>query len=409
MRQHLATSLTTHWFRSDECRPDSDDVDRLIKVLRPNFESYESPRMRSKKVEMEVKKYTEEQYRALDFAEGNERLVFEGPAGTGKTLLAIESARRAARLGQRTLFLCYNELLGEWLERELEPLAPHVKFDRIARRMLQVSGLKPQQESHFWSITLPRAAVTALKEGSKRQFLDYEQLIVDEAQDFLRNGYLDFLNYSVSGGLKSGRVMLFGDFERQSVYQAADLTLAGLKKNWIQDLASFRLRDNCRNTPRVAALAGVLGGLNPDYRSILREDDKIDPIIMEYGDDDDQVVKLADVLIDLLNDGYETSDIVVLSMRPYNMCVSKIMSQDAKSRFSGGERPGKEGMLNTTIRRFKGLEASVIIVTDIDEVISDEAQKLLYVAVTRTLSKLVLFFRSGAREEYVKAVEEISK
>ena len=409
MRQHLAITPSVGWFHSDELRPDSEDVERLIKVLRPNFESYESPRIRSKKAKAEVKRYTEEQYRALDFAEGNERLVFEGPAGTGKTLLAIESARRAARLGLRTLFLCYNELLGEWLEGELEPLGSLIEFDRIARRMLQVSSLKPQQESHFWSITLPRTAVTALKEGSKKQFLDYDQLIVDEAQDFLRNGYVDFLNCSVRGGLKGGRVMLFGDFERQSVYHAADLTLAELKKSWMHDLASFRLRDNCRNTPRVAALASILGGLNPDYHSILRKDDLIDPSIIEYGDDVEQAGKLADVLIDLLNEGYETSDIVVLSMRPLNMCVSKIMRQDAKSRLSGGEQPGKQGVLNTTIRRYKGLEAPVIIITDIDEIVSDEAQKLLYVAVTRAINKLFLFLRSGARQEYVKVAEKILK
>ena len=46
-------------------------------------------------------------------------------------------------------------------------------------------------------------------------------------------------------------------------------------------------------------------------------------------------------------------------------------------------------MFSTSIRRFKGLEAAVIVVTDIDEIVSAEAQKLLYVAVTRAIDRLV--------------------
>ena len=202
----------------------------MVKILRPNFESYESPRTRIRRVKAEAKRYTKMQFRALDFAEGNERVVFEGPAGTGKTLLAIEAARRAERLGRRTLFICYNELLGAWLKKEVAPLAARIDFDRVARRMLQVSGLGARPDPDFWSTTLPLAAVAALEENPDGTFRSYEQLIVDEAQDFLRNGYIDFLDRSVIGGLQKGRVMLFGDFERQAVYRAADLTLAELKE-----------------------------------------------------------------------------------------------------------------------------------------------------------------------------------
>ena len=405
MRRHLTKIPSARWFRPDETRPDRGDIKRLIKILRPNFESHESPLTRVKRGKAEAKRYTEMQFRALDFAEGNERVVFEGPAGTGKTLLAIEAARRAERVGRRTLFICYNELLGVWLRKEVAPLAPRVDFDRVARRMLQVSGLGTRPDPDFWSTTLPLAAVAALEENLDGTYRSYEQLIVDEAQDFLRNGYIDFLDRSVVGGLQNGRVMLFGDFERQAVYRAADLTLAELKEGWMPDLASLRLRDNCRNTPRVSALASILGGLDPDYRAVMREDDQVDPTIVEYGNDAEQRGKLVETLLELVGEGFKLSDIAVLSMNPLDMCISRVSGESEKPRFSGGERPGRSGVFSTSIRRFKGLEAAVIVVTDIDEIVSPEAQKLLYVAVTRAIDRLVLLIRSGARQEYARRVQ----
>ena len=378
----------------------------MVNVLRPNFESYESPKARIQRVRAEAKRYTEDQFRALDFAQDNERVVFAGPAGTGKTLLAIESARRAARLGRRTLFLCYNELLGDWLEKEIAPLAPIVEFARVARRMLSTSGLRAKEDPMFWAKELPLAAVAALKDAPEGSLRQYEELIVDEAQDFLRGGFIEFLDHCVAGGLEKGRVRLFGDFERQAVYHSAELTLAELKEGWIQDLASFRLRDNCRNTPRVAALAGDLGGLDPDYRSVLRQDDLIDPIIIEYENDAEQPGKLMDALLELLDEGYEIAEIVVLSMRSKEMCMDKASGDAPNARNLGAGKSAKNGAFSSSVRRFKGLEAPVIVLTDIESISSDEAQTLLYVAVTRALSKLVLLMHKDAKKDFLNKISD---
>jgi IstB-like ATP binding protein/UvrD-like helicase C-terminal domain len=359
----------------------------------------ESPKSRVSNASLEAKKFTEDQYRALDFAEDNERIVFTGPAGTGKTLLAIESARRAARHGRRTLFLCYNELLGEWLETELAPLSSIVDFDRVARRMLKISGLRAGDSETFWSQELPRAALAALSDDGGNNLKPYQEVIIDEAQDFLREGFIDFVDRSLIGGLRGGHLLLFGDFERQSLYDGADLTLAELKEGWIPDLVNARLRDNCRNTPRVAALASTLGRLDPDYRSIRREDDRIDPKIVEYRSDKEQQEALTDLLLDLLTEGFVPADIAVLSMRAHDMCFDKITGHGSKTRVADGGRPGRGVVFRSSVKRFKGLEAPVVIVTDIDDVASEEAQKLLYVAVTRPLNNLIMLMHTGARRE----------
>lgn len=96
-------------------RPTARDVAQLRQFLRPDFESKISPIGQVERAESEQLRLTEEQYQFLDALEGNDRLVVEGAAGTGKTLLALEAARRAAAQGKRVLLLCYNRLLGQWI------------------------------------------------------------------------------------------------------------------------------------------------------------------------------------------------------------------------------------------------------------------------------------------------------
>ena len=64
---------------------------------------------------------TEEQYEKLDSLEENDRCLFEGGAGTGKTLIAGEFARREAVLGRKVGIFCYNKLLGSYIKHSVAP------------------------------------------------------------------------------------------------------------------------------------------------------------------------------------------------------------------------------------------------------------------------------------------------
>jgi superfamily II DNA or RNA helicase len=68
---------------------------------------------------------TENQYEILDNLDGNQRLLITGGAGTGKTLLAIEAAKRLSAQGLRVLVTCFNQPLGVHLAGRL------VRFDRV--------------------------------------------------------------------------------------------------------------------------------------------------------------------------------------------------------------------------------------------------------------------------------------
>ena len=85
---------------------------------------------------------TEEQYARLDELEENPRCLFEGAAGTGKTLLALEYARRADRGGSKVVLVCFNRLLGEWFRNQTEDsdIAAGT-WHAVARRLILSSGV----------------------------------------------------------------------------------------------------------------------------------------------------------------------------------------------------------------------------------------------------------------------------
>ena len=236
-------------------------------MLRPDFEFFESPKSRRLRLDEEVRHYTEEQFEALEAIDANPRLVFDGPAGTGKTLIAIEAARRAVSRGRRVLLLCFNRPLGRWLQDETAALGRGVTARTLHEHLRMLAGITPTREQRcrqeFWQEELPghRPRGAARREGEREL---YDEIILDEAQDVLRRSYLDVLDLSLRDGLAGGHWRFFGDFTWQRIYDAEALTVeefldppAEARAAGAEPISAMRcaLRINCRNTPRVAALA----------------------------------------------------------------------------------------------------------------------------------------------------------
>lgn len=78
-------------------------------------------------------------------------------------------------------------------------------------------------DAAFWEQELPECALemAAASDGPV-----FDLLVIDEAQDLLRNNYLDLFDLLVDGGLGNGRWRMFGDFEQQAVYGSSCLGIA---------------------------------------------------------------------------------------------------------------------------------------------------------------------------------------
>jgi hypothetical protein len=174
------------------------EVGAIVRALRPDFDLRPSLRMRLGLIAEELLRLTEGQYQVLDGLQDNRTAVIRGGAGTGKTFLAIEEARRAARLGKRVFLCCFNRPLAGQVQKMVadEPLITAVHLHGFMARKIREAGLEdeiPQaDESDIFTLFQPLVCLDALEALDGRGA--YDVLIVDEAQDVLRESYAEVLN-----------------------------------------------------------------------------------------------------------------------------------------------------------------------------------------------------------------------
>ena len=403
-REHIRKKPSTRWFNPSSVEPTESQTDQIANLLRPNFEFYESPESRLNRRKEELKKYTQEQFDALDSMEHNPRVIYSGPAGTGKTVLAIEMARRKSIDNRKVLFLCFNRLLGNSLIEETKTLKPNVKTSTIHSHMLSIAGIVPEDnaESYFWETALTQSAIENLLENDTGAHV-YDAVIVDEAQDILLDDYLDFLDLSLKGGLSSGNWAFFGDFEKQAIY--TNHNVIELLQERFPNVPRYSLRVNCRNTPRIAELVHILAGLTPKYTRIRRPDNFIEPDIKVYQDKAQQQKLLSRALDQIFKDKYLGKDVTILSPYSETRCVASEINDKWKPHlkpFFSISSPKQIGF--GSIHSFKGLEAPVIIITDIDDIGSELANSLFYVAMTRALERLIILVNENVRTKLLDMI-----
>jgi Fe-S cluster biosynthesis and repair protein YggX len=359
---------------ADWCRlPNEEECAEVAEALRPKFEFFLSPKEEQEAAEEKIKNYTEEQYKALDSLEFNERVLFDGPSGTGKTLLAVEAARRGAAKGLRTLLVCHSRYLGKWLEKETKALAPWITADSIFNLEKAAPGDAP-----------------------------HDQVIVDEAQDILNSPeMLNLLDTNLLGGLDGGRWRMFADTGSRDFGKETTLDeLNRITKNYTR----YALRTNCRNSPGIASFAvGLRNGDDP-YDEVKRGDGNQSPKIIFYDDNDGEARELGKILDDLKREGFSNDDAVILSVKKSGESIAKVLGKNEKTAERVAEfSPGLSGKTGyCSVWDFKGLEKGIVIITDIDTPLTADLRNLLYIGATRALQKLYLLVNVSQKGEFKK-------
>ncbi len=110
--------------------PGRDAIDLLVATLTEPFEILPMLRNELAAGEREVVRLTKGQFGTLNLLRGVRRASIVGGAGTGKTMLAAEKARRLAKEGFRTLLVCFNAPLSTMLAEEMAPTARDTGLDR---------------------------------------------------------------------------------------------------------------------------------------------------------------------------------------------------------------------------------------------------------------------------------------
>lgn len=397
--------------KPDVVLPTKEDIRQLVDYLRGDFERIVRKKDIISEIEGELDKYTSEQFLCLDQLEDNPRCLFLGAAGTGKTMIAMESARRKIFKNKRVLFLCFNSLLASWLQdQQLTLRSQQLTISTFHRFLEQVASANPdcyrsdtEKNDDYFKFELPLLALTSIDEGYCEPF---DHIIIDEGQDLLRPEYLDVLDALLVGGLKGGSWEIYADFENQAIYSeySPQEMLSMLEER--SSFARFKLKINCRNTKMIGEQTSILTGFEePPFLPSKAEGIPVEYIFCDKGD---FTKSLEAILKRLSSEGIPPDSITILSpFRFENSSASALKNASDIINLNkfGKFRSGINKVSFSTIHGFKGLENSYIILTDINFLNNPEIKSLLYVGMSRAKVGLFMILNQAVEKEYREIVK----
>jgi hypothetical protein len=330
----------------------------------------------------------EQQKPVLQLTALNKRVIINGPAGTGKTLIAMEVARRAAD-GRRVGLVCFNQLVGDWMRRQVEtstPILPNVVVGRAIRIMAEMTGISIPKDpsSEYWEHDLPEQLEERLTDPDFRAASSFDYLVVDEAQDLLARPRLwECLTRFLDGGVATGSFCLFGDFDNQVFGELGPMeqSLASIQTS--AKPTNYRLSENCRNYKIIGDSAVRLSGFDKLlYSGYMRSGGGIQNYdISFYEQEQEQFEKLSQWLKEFKARGYKSSELTVLSFRNSDDCAAAQLAAAGSNLHPAWK--SADGTGYTSVHAFKGLENKVVIITDVVLGAADFHRHLFYTGMTR--------------------------
>ncbi len=254
-------------------------------------------------VEVEARQIelTETQRLALAGLSRMRRVLVFGGAGTGKTVLAAERARRLSADGFRVVLVCFNRPLGDALAAEFagNDLVTAGSFHLLARTWIEDAGLTfpDEPEPGWWDEPAGELLLEAFSTGG----FAVDAVIVDEGQDFDDSWFVAL--EAALADPDDGLFLVFAD-PHQAIY----------REGWEPpfDAVVYTLEINCRNTNQIAAVVARIYGDDLPARGTDGPEPRFVAIESVEGIDK----ALRGILHSLINEGnLATGDVVVLTQR----------------------------------------------------------------------------------------------
>lgn len=333
---------------------------------------------------------TEEQLETLADLEINARMLVSGAAGTGKTILAQEYAKRLDANGRNVLLLFFNRGIASKVRSAFDrkSLVTVSTFSSFAKRLVQTNDpewweAKKKKDDEFWHYDLPLKMLDI--DDQKRP--KYDAIIVDEGQDFKPEWY-EYLQTLLKSKTES-QLCVFLD-EHQDIFG-----------HWshfpcFPPPARKALTKNCRNTKT------IVDYLNHAYPMQMKCFEKspvgvpiIERIIANDVAEQTQIVQDIKHLIE--NERITPGAIVILiNSSKEESCLANTKSIAGYPLVSayGGYNPHSKQISYATIEIFKGLEADIVFLILGHSISIAEQAKAIYIQGSRARHLLYVYRRS---------------
>lgn len=375
-------------------RLSSNDVKEIVGFLRADFSFIPTLAYRLDNVEERLVRLTKEQAQVMEALSENSHLLIEGGAGTGKTILAVDFARRRTQRGDKVLYLTFNKNLAKSIcdqtrqERNLKVINIHALFGEYVP--VDTGALQRDPQKYFSEI-LPEAFLDYISGFAQERIRDlqYDLLVMDEGQDILKPVYLYSLDMLLKNGLANGDWAVFYD-EKQNIYnpEYAD----GMDIIASYSCTKFKLFVNCRNTIQIGTYSAKASGV--EIKEFLRENgEEVQKV--SYLDKSDFKKQITGIMKKLCMGKVAPSDVAFLAPKKYtNSMLGEIGFE--VNELGDDYDPGSNLPQYATIQGFKGLDAKIVVLIDIDGIRPEHFSKFIYIAGTRARTLLYVV----ASEEY---------
>lgn len=352
-------------------------------------------------VEERLVRLTAEQVTVMDALSENTHLLIEGNAGTGKTLLAIDFARKKAAADKKVLYLTYNKNLARKVDTQinktdnLKVINIHALFGEYVK--INVGELNENPQKYFSEI-LPERFYDYISgiDSGELENIQYDVLVMDEGQDIIKPIYLYCLDSLLKGGLEKGEWSVFYD-EKQNIYNPEYYDGMDILQGY--NYTKFKLYINCRNTVQIGKFSSQISGIN--MGEFLKENgEEVQKIT--FSGTHDLKKKIKDIMKYLQGQQVDLQDIVFLTPKKYKNSMLADIGLEVNEL--GDKYDNSKNLpIYATIQGFKGLDSKIVILTDVEHIREQDFSKFLYIAGTRARTLLYVV----ASEKFYESINKV--
>jgi len=365
-------------------------------AVRPDFEALVTRPLVAEVVNDELIRLSEDQARVVYGLKDNERLLATGAAGTGKSMLAVAEANRLAAQGKRVLLVCHTRALANALlhctSEGVETSTVGALMYGLVDRARLTDELPDATPDAIFDLFLPPLAIRALHELSEAQ--SFDALVIDEAQDLLREQTVRFLDEVLRSGFEQGSWRIFLDPNQNIFGQVAANAMTIINTG---QPARFTLNENCRNTEQIAEFSTLLSGAS------VQADANVSGPEVRFSSNWDEpwMQRSCNEVEQLLAEGLPSRDVTLLARTRHQVDALVVVAPDLLSSNRDRTR-----VHTTTVGAFKGLDSTAVVLTGLTDLDHPDQRRAAYIGTTRAKVQLTVVLPGDARESFERRVKE---